>query len=78
MQISVSNNEPMKKQTVLKQFESFLRDGFFFFPLLKVYLNFLLFLHRLAEEARTNAFQNRSRIIKPEHIILAAKVIKHF
>ncbi|XP_065537006.1 centromere protein W [Lathamus discolor] len=42
---------------------------------LLVYLNFLLFLRRLAEEARTNAFQNRSRIIKPEHIILAAKAI---
>ncbi|KQK73759.1 centromere protein W [Amazona aestiva] len=40
-----------------------------------VHLNFLLFLRRLAEEARTNAFQNRSRIIKPEHIILAAKAI---
>ncbi|NXK81573.1 CENPW protein, partial [Amazona guildingii] len=59
-------------------FESFLRVVFFFFsffPLPKVHLNFLLFLRRLAEEARTNAFQNRSRIIKPEHIILAAKVI---
>ncbi|XP_061234412.1 centromere protein W [Neopsephotus bourkii] len=42
---------------------------------LLVYLNFLVFLRRLAEEARTNAFQNRSRIIKPEHIILAAKVV---
>ncbi|XP_005154784.2 centromere protein W [Melopsittacus undulatus] len=42
---------------------------------LLVYLNFLLFLRRLAEEARTNAFQNRSRIIKPEHIIVAAKAI---
>ncbi|XP_010014812.1 PREDICTED: centromere protein W, partial [Nestor notabilis] len=40
-----------------------------------VHLNFLLFLRRLAEEARTNAFQNRSRIIKPEHVIFAAKVI---
>ncbi|KAK2513366.1 Cenpw [Columba guinea] len=45
---------------------------------LEVHLNFLLFLHRLAEEARTNAFENKSRIIKPEHIIAAAKVIKHF
>ncbi|KFQ23595.1 Centromere protein W, partial [Merops nubicus] len=42
---------------------------------LKVHLNFLLFLHRLAEEARTNAFENRSQIIKTEHIIAAAKVI---
>ncbi|XP_061315958.1 centromere protein W [Pezoporus flaviventris] len=42
---------------------------------LLVYLNFLMFLRRLAEEARTNAFQNRSRIIKPEHIVFAAKAI---
>ncbi|NXD76713.1 CENPW protein, partial [Halcyon senegalensis] len=40
-----------------------------------VHLNFLLFLHRLAEESRTNAFANRSKIIKPEHAIAAAKVI---
>ncbi|KFV05523.1 Centromere protein W, partial [Pterocles gutturalis] len=42
---------------------------------LKVYLSFLLFLHRLSEEARTNAFENKSKIIKPEHTIAAAKVI---
>ncbi|NXW43133.1 CENPW protein, partial [Nyctiprogne leucopyga] len=42
---------------------------------LTVHLSFLLFLHRLAEEARTNAFQNKSKIIKPEHTIAAAKVI---
>ncbi|XP_009643498.1 centromere protein W [Egretta garzetta] len=41
----------------------------------QVPLNFLLFLHRLAEEARTNAFENKSKIIKPEHAIAAAKVI---
>ncbi|NWU38047.1 CENPW protein, partial [Hylia prasina] len=40
-----------------------------------VHLNFLLFLHRLAEEARTNAFENKSKIIKPEHTISAAKVL---
>ncbi|NXJ79597.1 CENPW protein, partial [Trogon melanurus] len=40
-----------------------------------VHLSFLLFLHRLAEEARTNAFENKSKIIKPEHIVAAAKVI---
>ncbi|NXQ91734.1 CENPW protein, partial [Nyctibius grandis] len=40
-----------------------------------VHLNFLLFLHRLAEEARTNAFASKSKIIKPEHTIAAAKVI---
>ncbi|NXX18562.1 CENPW protein, partial [Podargus strigoides] len=57
-------------------YESFLI--FYFFPLLKVHLNFLLFLHRLAEEARTSAFENKSKIIKPEHTIAAAKVIKHF
>ncbi|NXY27946.1 CENPW protein, partial [Pomatorhinus ruficollis] len=43
-----------------------------------VHLNFLLFLHRLAEEARTNAFENKSKIIKPEHTISAAKVLTHF
>ncbi|XP_074779926.1 centromere protein W [Athene noctua] len=42
---------------------------------LLVHLSFLLFLHRLAEEARTNAFANKSKIIKPEHTIAAAKVI---
>ncbi|KFZ53297.1 Centromere protein W, partial [Podiceps cristatus] len=42
---------------------------------LKVHLTFLLFLHRLAEEAGTNAFENKSKIIKPEHTIAAAKVI---
>ncbi|XP_009078325.1 PREDICTED: centromere protein W, partial [Acanthisitta chloris] len=41
----------------------------------QVHLSFLLFLHRLAEEARTNAFENKSKIIKPDHIISAAKVI---
>nr|XP_013814512.1 PREDICTED: centromere protein W isoform X1 [Apteryx mantelli mantelli] len=40
---------------------------------LLVHLNFLLFLHRLAEEARTNAFESKSKIIKPEHAIAAAK-----
>ncbi|NXQ34698.1 CENPW protein, partial [Alaudala cheleensis] len=56
---------------------------FFFFnftfkqecPGVVVHLNFLLFLHRLAEEARTNAFENKSKIIKPEHTISAAKVL---
>ncbi|NXF05964.1 CENPW protein, partial [Smithornis capensis] len=51
---------------------------FFFFSILKVHLSFLLFLHRLAEEARTNAFENKSKIIKPEHTISAAKVLQHF
>ncbi|NWU05128.1 CENPW protein, partial [Cephalopterus ornatus] len=51
---------------------------FYFLPLnrnVQVHLTFLLFLHRLAEEARTNAFENKSKIIKPEHIISAAKVL---
>ncbi|NXS10071.1 CENPW protein, partial [Neodrepanis coruscans] len=51
---------------------------FFFFLVLKVHLSFLLFLRRLAEEARTNAFENKSKVIKPEHTISAAKVLKHF
>ncbi|XP_054249152.1 centromere protein W [Indicator indicator] len=41
---------------------------------LLVHLSFLLFLHRLAEEARTNAFLNKSKIIKTDHVIAAAKV----
>ncbi|NWS67178.1 CENPW protein, partial [Crotophaga sulcirostris] len=57
-------------------FESFFI--FSFFPLLKVHLNFIAFLHRLAEEARTNAFADKSKIVKPEHTIAAAKVIMHF
>nr|XP_006139495.1 centromere protein W [Pelodiscus sinensis] len=40
-----------------------------------VHLNFLLFLQRLAEEARANAFKNKSKTIKSEHTIAAAKVI---
>ncbi|NXB01421.1 CENPW protein, partial [Cnemophilus loriae] len=40
-----------------------------------VHLNFLLFLHRLAEEVRTKAFEKKSKIIKPEHTISAAKVL---
>ncbi|NXY15746.1 CENPW protein, partial [Atrichornis clamosus] len=54
-------------------FESFF--FFFFFSILKVHLSFLLFLRRLAEEARTNAFENKSKIVKPEHTISAAKVL---
>ncbi|XP_032911497.1 centromere protein W [Catharus ustulatus] len=42
---------------------------------LLVHLNFILFLHRLAEEARTNAFEDKSRVIKSVHAISAAKVI---
>ncbi|XP_068024738.1 centromere protein W [Melanerpes formicivorus] len=42
---------------------------------LLVHLSFLLFLRRLAEEARTNAIQSRSKMIKPDHAIAAAKVI---
>ncbi|NXE34753.1 CENPW protein, partial [Ptilorrhoa leucosticta] len=44
-------------------------------PGVVIHLNFLLFLHRLAEEARTNAFANKSKVIKPEHTISAAKVL---
>ncbi|NXY01417.1 CENPW protein, partial [Pteruthius melanotis] len=44
-------------------------------PSVGVHLSFLLFLHRLAEEARTNAFANKSKVIKPEHTISAAKVL---
>uniref|UniRef100_A0A803T7P3 Centromere protein W n=1 Tax=Anolis carolinensis TaxID=28377 RepID=A0A803T7P3_ANOCA len=40
-----------------------------------VFLNFLLFLHRLAEEARTIAIAGKSKIIKYEHVLSSAKVI---
>ncbi|XP_074043631.1 centromere protein W [Macrotis lagotis] len=40
-----------------------------------VHLNCLLFLHRLAEETRMQAFQNKSKIIKDKHLLAAAKVI---
>ncbi|XP_003479451.1 centromere protein W [Cavia porcellus] len=40
-----------------------------------VHLNFLLFVHRLAEEARINACENKCGIIKKDHILAAAKVI---
>uniref|UniRef100_A0A8D0BS94 Centromere protein W n=1 Tax=Salvator merianae TaxID=96440 RepID=A0A8D0BS94_SALMN len=42
---------------------------------LLVHLDFLLFLHRLAEEARTNAISEKSKTIKYEHIISSAKII---
>ncbi|NWI10625.1 CENPW protein, partial [Crypturellus soui] len=63
-----------KPQLRLAANTDLLSESFLFF-LLKVHLNFLLFLHRLAEEARTNAFENKSKIIKPEHAVAAAKVI---
>ncbi|ELK00707.1 Centromere protein W [Pteropus alecto] len=40
---------------------------------LLVHLNCLLFLHRLAEESRTNACENKSGIIKKDHVLAAAK-----
>ncbi|NWR14891.1 CENPW protein, partial [Emberiza fucata] len=40
-----------------------------------VHLSFFFFFRRLAEEARTNAFENKSKIIKPEHTMSAAKVL---
>uniref|UniRef100_A0A670Y277 Centromere protein W n=1 Tax=Pseudonaja textilis TaxID=8673 RepID=A0A670Y277_PSETE len=42
---------------------------------LLVHLNFLLFLFRLAEEARTKAIEEKSKIIKYEHVVSSAKVI---
>uniref|UniRef100_A0A8D0GFX2 Centromere protein W n=1 Tax=Sphenodon punctatus TaxID=8508 RepID=A0A8D0GFX2_SPHPU len=43
---------------------------------LLVHLNVLLFLRRLAEETRAKAFEDKSKIIKPQHAVAAAKVIK--
>ncbi|KAM5283004.1 centromere protein W isoform 2-T2 [Hipposideros larvatus] len=42
---------------------------------LLVHLNCLLFVHRLAEESRTNACENKCGVIKNEHVLAAAKVI---
>ncbi|NXN83118.1 CENPW protein, partial [Bombycilla garrulus] len=64
-----------KPQLRLAANADLLLEYVFFFSILKVHLSFLLFLHRLAEEARTNAFENRSKIIKSEHTISAAKVL---
>ncbi|XP_062981792.1 centromere protein W [Elgaria multicarinata webbii] len=42
---------------------------------LLVHLNFLLFLHRLAEESRTKAISEKSKTIKYEHVVSSAKII---
>ncbi|XP_060094955.1 centromere protein W [Heteronotia binoei] len=42
---------------------------------LLVHLNFLLFLHRLAEESRTKAIADKSKTIKYEHVLTSAKEI---
>uniref|UniRef100_A0A8C8YXC8 Centromere protein W n=1 Tax=Prolemur simus TaxID=1328070 RepID=A0A8C8YXC8_PROSS len=42
---------------------------------LLVHLSCLLFVHRLAEESRTNACENKCGVINKEHVLAAAKVI---
>ncbi|XP_052583530.1 centromere protein W-like [Peromyscus californicus insignis] len=42
---------------------------------LLIHLNCLLFVHRLAKESRINACESKSRVIKKDHILAAAKVI---
>ncbi|XP_003515820.1 centromere protein W [Cricetulus griseus] len=42
---------------------------------LLIHLNCLLFVHRLAEESRTNACENKSEVIKKDHVMAASKVI---
>ncbi|XP_004614035.2 centromere protein W [Sorex araneus] len=42
---------------------------------LLIHLNCLLFIHRLAQESRMNACENKCKIIKKEHVLAAAKVI---
>ncbi|XP_004673890.1 PREDICTED: centromere protein W isoform X1 [Condylura cristata] len=42
---------------------------------LLVHLNCLLFVHRLAEESRIKACENKNGVIKKEHVLAAAKVI---
>lgn len=46
--------------------------------LLKIHLNCLLFVHRLAEESRINACESKSRVITNDHILAAAKVKRKF
>nr|XP_012632940.1 centromere protein W isoform X4 [Microcebus murinus] len=41
---------------------------------LLVHLSCLLFVHRLAEESRTNACENKCGIINKEHVLAAAKL----
>ncbi|XP_067881329.1 centromere protein W isoform X1 [Heterodontus francisci] len=40
-----------------------------------VHLNCLLFLHRLAVEARTKAVESKSSIIQPNHVMEVAKAV---
>ncbi|XP_013848031.1 centromere protein W isoform X1 [Sus scrofa] len=40
---------------------------------LLVHLNCLLFVHRLAEESRANACENKCGVIKKDHVLAAAK-----
>ncbi|KAM5229341.1 centromere protein W isoform 1-T1 [Ctenodactylus gundi] len=42
---------------------------------LLVHLNCLLFIHRLAEESRTNAHESKCGLIQKDHVLAAAKVI---
>uniref|UniRef100_A0A8C9QS07 Centromere protein W n=1 Tax=Spermophilus dauricus TaxID=99837 RepID=A0A8C9QS07_SPEDA len=42
---------------------------------LLVHLNCLLFVHRLAEESRANACENKCGVINKDHVLAAAKVI---
>ncbi|KAM6185640.1 centromere protein W [Rhynchocyon petersi] len=42
---------------------------------LLIHLNCLLFIHRLAEESKINACENKCGLIKREHVLAAAKVI---
>ncbi|XP_056422461.1 centromere protein W [Hyla sarda] len=42
---------------------------------LLIYLNCVLFLQRLATEARLKAVEDRSSVIKPAHIRAVAKIV---
>ncbi|KAG8582650.1 hypothetical protein GDO81_008148 [Engystomops pustulosus] len=42
---------------------------------LLIYLNCVLFLQRLATEARSKATEDRSPVIKPAHVRAVAKVV---
>ncbi|NXD34660.1 CENPW protein, partial [Copsychus sechellarum] len=82
LQKTIKKHKPQLRLAANVDLLPFMLQGLAFYftfkqecPGVVVHLNFLLFLHRLAEEARTNAFEDKSKIIKLEHTISAAKVL---
>ncbi|XP_048387709.1 centromere protein W [Stegostoma tigrinum] len=60
-------------QSVLKKYKPQLRLSKDIY--IMVHLNCLLFLHRLALEARTKAVESKSSTIQPKHVKEVAKVV---